>query len=195
MTDLIFDTETTGFPRRSLSKDSYLQPHLVELSLLLARGEEVVDSLSTIVSCPVEIPQAASRVHGVTKAKTIEKGISSSDVLGIFHTFLQKADRLVAHNIKFDLFIMEILYARERLSPTMMNSVQRVCTMLSASKEMSKPEAEGGFGQSKWPKLQEAYQRFVSEEGFEGAHRAEADTIACHKVLVALEKKGAELIS
>jgi len=194
VTDLIFDTETTGFPRWSLPKDSYLQPHLVELSLLLVKGEEIIDSLSTLVQCPIEIPQAAAKVHGITKEQTTEKGMDRREVLGVFQTFLQKTNRLVAHNIKFDLFIMEILYAREKSNVITMNSLPLVCTMLSASKEMSKATEEG-FGQSKWPKLQEAYQRFVSGEGFEGAHRAEADTIACHKLLVALEKKGAELVA
>ena len=47
----------------------------------------------------------------------------------------------------------------------------------------------GRFGNSyKWPKLSEAYETLVDEEGFEGAHDAMADVRACRAVYYKLKE-------
>lgn len=182
MIDLIFDTETTGFVHRSRALVDSTQPYLVQLAAILADGDEILEQFCLIVKCPIEVPEGAFAIHGIDQKMSQRLGLSSRVALTRFSSLASRADRMVAHNMSFDIKILAIAFARQSIR---LPQVEKVCTMKSAHRHLKT---------IKWPKLQAAYQELVDPEGFSDAHSADADAMACFKVLRALEQKGAELI-
>lgn len=105
---LVFDTETTGLPKKrnaSMFKpDDW--PHVVQLSFMLydAGQNTILDSGDYIIKLPsgVEIEPGAAAVHGITDEQCEREGISMSDALLHFNRLGATADVFVAHNISFD---------------------------------------------------------------------------------------------
>ena len=112
---------------------------------------------------------------------------------GLFINFLLRCDRLVAHNIDFDIIITEAMILRSDLNFDInkFKTIPRVCTMLSTMNSLKLP---GKYGH-KWPKLDESYRHLVNPSGFSDAHDALADVRACKAVLLALEAQNMELKS
>ncbi len=189
MIDLVFDTETSGFTKQNSPVSDEGQPYLVQLALLLVEGAEIRHSYDTIVVCPAPISEGAARVHGITNERSQREGIQNLEAIMIFEESLKQADRIVCYNLEFDLLVMQIAYCRAGISSELLASVKRVCAMKSFKyyKGLNKYQKGG--------KLIDAYCDLVNPEGFEGAHDASADTKACWKVLVELEKREVSLIS
>ena len=190
MLNLICDTGTTGFPHWKRPVDAPEQPYLVQLAVLITKGDEVIISWDCIVKCPIHIPEGAAKVHGITTEMMQEKGISPSTAVQRFDRDLLSVDRVICHNADFDFKIMSYAYHREGVSSHRLNEIPRVCTMKTATPILKLP---GRFGKPKWPKLSEAYEKLVDSSGFSGAHSADADTMACWKIFRELEKRGVEL--
>ena len=107
---LFFDTETTGLPdfKRPISDDS--QPHIIQLGAILAEDDGTERACVNVVSYPgIPIPKAASDVHGITDDIALRGGIFPATLTRLFVDLLASADLLVAHNLKFDLFLAELL--------------------------------------------------------------------------------------
>lgn len=191
MKTLIFDTETTGIVNFK-TPDHTKQPFPVQLACILVQDDRIMNMVSVIVTPGVEIPDEASKVHGITKETADTLGLSLRAATGIFLNFLNKADRIVGHNIDFDLVITEAMIYRTLADYDMdkYREKPRVCTMLSAKDQCKLP---GKYGY-KWPTLEEAYKILVNPKGFEGAHDALSDVMACWHVLRALEAKGLPLL-
>lgn len=192
MINLIFDTETTGFPLNAPVEDPR-QPYLVQLAVLLAKeDDQLIHKWDCIIRCPVDIPEDASNIHGITTARSRAEGIDNAEAIGNFRNLLSGADRAVCHNAAFDFKIMRFAYHRAGFDYSELDKIKRVCTMKTTTPMLKLPgKWRGSF---KWPKLQEAYKALVNEEGFGGAHSADADTMACWKVLRELERRGVELL-
>lgn len=192
MKTLVLDTETTGFPFKETPLQDEKQPHLVQLATLLAEGEEILEEWSTIVFCPIMMPKRAFDVHGISTEISRRDGVSLRDAVDLFRHRLKIADRVVAHGTSFDIKMLRIAYARLGLDEAELFFRPRFCTMQTATPILQLPSPRGrGF---KWPTLQEAYKRLVDSAGFEGAHSANVDALACFKVMRALEKKGVQLV-
>jgi DNA polymerase III subunit epsilon len=192
MRTLILDTETTGLVNHK-SPDHTIQPHPVQLACILVQENKIMSMVSVIVNPSVPIHEGASKVHGLTTEVVEHVGISVKAATGLFLNFLNKADRIVAHNIDFDIIVTEAMIYRSLADYDLDNyrRMPRVCTMHSTSAVCRLP---GKFGKYKWPKLSEAYSTLVDPTGFEGAHDAMTDVIACWKVLKALEERGLPLL-
>ncbi len=182
MTDLIFDTETTGFVHRSKSLVDPAQPYLVQLAAILADGDEILEKFCLIIKCPIEVPKDAFAVHGINMNMSQRLGLSPDVALKRLTLLANRADRMIAHNMGFDIKILAIAFARQNMR---LPQIKKICTMKSAHRHLKT---------IKWPKLQAAYRKLVAPEGFTDAHSADADAMACFKVLRALESKGAELV-
>ena len=185
MIDLIFDTETTGFPHRNSSIDYESQPHLVQLAVVMAKEDELMLTWDTIIKCPIDIPEEAVNVHGITTERSQAEGIDLKEAISKFDRLLLIADRVVCHNTNFDIKIMSYAYYRTGIVNTLID-YRKVCTMRTATPIMK------SLGK-RWT-LQETYRSLVDEAGFGAAHTADADAMACWKVLRALEKRGVELL-
>jgi DNA polymerase III epsilon subunit-like protein len=107
---LCFDTETTGLlprhkPGTPFPEDA-AYPHITQLSWIVynvATGEveEVVDQYIRIPD-HVEISPESTRVSGITREITVEKGVELAPLLIKFYTAYMRCDTIVAHNMNFD---------------------------------------------------------------------------------------------
>lgn len=114
---LVFDTETTGLPKtKIINPDAlHLWPHIVQFSYLIYDTElnDVVVVRDNIVKvgAGINIPEESTAIHGITNQMSQTDGISLSKIFRSFFRDLKTADRLVGHNISFDvnLVIVELL--------------------------------------------------------------------------------------
>ena len=192
MISLIFDTETTGIANFK-SKDHDKQPYPVQLACELVNGDKIINLISIIVNPGIPIPPDATAVHGISDEVATTYGLSIKAATGLFINFLIRCDRIVAHNIDFDLIITEAMIYRSGVDFDLdrYRKIPRVCTMKSTTNILKLPGSHG----YKWPKLEEAYCHLVNPSGFKGAHDALADVRACKAVLHALEAQGMTLLS
>lgn len=190
---LFFDTETTGFYQDRAPIDHHSQPHLVQIAAELCEDDgEPVASFSLIVDPQVPIPAQASNVHGITNERAAALGVSTEFAINAFGHLYQRADVVVAHNIKFDKGIMEVALARHYGKPRPLAKTL-FCTMETATPIINLPPTErmlaAGFNKPKPPKLEECIRHFFNEE-LEGAHDALVDVRACRRVYFHLQTLG-----
>jgi len=106
----------------------------------------------------------------------------------------ERADLIVAHNLPFDLFLMQTAWARGKSTRTFDQAHGRreqFCTMKSAAPVVKMPPTErmlaAGFTHAKPPKLEECIHHFFGEK-LEGAHDALIDVRACARVFFHLRQ-------
>lgn len=187
MIDLIFDTETTGFYDKHADLTAPQQPHMLQLAALLCEGDTVLSRFVTYTK-PIgeyRIPLEAARIHGITHELIDKAGIDTILALTVLKQMLWRAERVVCHNLDFDMMIVKIATARSAKTWSMPEWVKTYCTMEATTPICKLPGKVAG--KYKWPKLIEAYKMFIDPNGFEGEHDALADVTACHKLLVWLD--------
>jgi DNA polymerase-3 subunit epsilon len=173
---VFFDTETTGKAKIDLPPDHPSQPRIIQLAAALVTPEaKVVGSLQCLITPDGwTIEPQAQAVHGISLADCQSAGIPIHKALSVFDGFCWNAKAVVAHNIDFDLHLIHGEFARLQRKPALL-TVLTVCTMKMATPIVKLP---GKYGNFKWPKLQETHQ-FLFGKGFDGAHDAMADVLAC----------------
>lgn len=178
---LVFDTETTGLANFDKPSTDNCQPRIVQLGAILYDDGWVPRIEINAIVRPVgmDIPIAASNIHGITTAIATDSGVDEPTVLNLFHAMASKANVVVAHNINFDRLVIERAWAANHISPYFGFTQKCYCTM-QATTQLCKLPAKWGKGY-KWPKLQEAY-RHAFQEDFEGAHDAMSDVRACARL-------------
>jgi len=193
MLTMINDTETTGFPRKFVPDDHESQPHLVQLAFVTVEEDDICkeyfkhSSWETIIKCPIEIPEAASNVHGVTQEKSNREGISLLRAIIYFDSFLSSCDEVICFNAPFDLKILKIAYARANTNNETLLKKPFYCAMQSFKKYNAR------LGNTKYS-LKEAYSRLVNTDGFEGAHSALGDVNATFAVWRIMKAMDIELV-
>jgi len=166
---LCFDTETTGLVQHKLPAEHPSQPHLVQYAGILANDAgRVFGALSAIVKPPVDIPEQASSVHGITDDLADKLGKPLDDILGWHESAWRGADLIVCHNYGFDSRVMDAAIHRSG-APGLLDR-EAYCTMEESTGLLKLP---GKYGY-KWPKLEELH-KFLFGEMFSGAHDALED--------------------
>ncbi len=186
----VFDTETTGFYKEKSPVDDPGQPYLVQLACHLEDDEgRVFGSLNLRVKIGNnEVPSGAYNVHGISAEDANTNGVEPIIAIAAFHQLCMSADVLVAHNAKFDMNILRTAYARAGRLGKFTSEIQTkevFCTMLNTTNIVKAPGRGSAY---KWPKLIEAYRVLVDPAGFEGAHDAMIDVLACRDIFRALRK-------
>lgn len=178
---LFFDTETTGLSRKS--------DHVVQVAWILADGSGNVVSEECHVIEPdgYSIPWGAAQIHGITTAIAADIGKPLKSVLKYLSASASLASVAVAHNLSFDLGILQGDYDRVGLDFPFHGKTQ-VCTMKLSTTwcRLPKLNASPGF---KYPKLEELHYRLFGE-AFDDAHDALADTQACMRCYFELVRIG-----
>ena len=186
---LIFDTETTGLPKRDNAPISEVDnwPRVVQLAWQLhgETGELLEHHNLMIRPDGFEIPYSAEKVHGISTAMALENGLPIEKVLDRFNDALSQAQYLIGHNIRFDINALGAEFIRAELQTGFMNKMQ-VCTMESTTEHLKLPGGRGG--RFKPPKLMELYE-YLFEERFEEAHNAAADVEATARCFFELLRK------
>ena len=186
---LFFDTETTGLPRNwnAPVTDVKNWPRMVQLAWLLydEAGNEVIRSNDIIQPDGYRIPKASSLIHGITTEKAKEEGIPVGEVLNKFSYAFDSADYLIAHNIDFDDKIVGAEFIRAEMETDFFKK-SRICTMKSSIQYCRLP---GRFkGKFKNPTLTQLHTKLFGH-GFDDAHDALADVIACADSFFELVKR------
>jgi len=187
MSLLFFDTETTGKYDFKAPHTAPQQPYLVQLAMILDDLEgNTIEEYETIIRVSeINIPISAAEIHGITTAIANAHGIDVLKALGKFNDFWKVSNKIVAHNVEFDMKVMRCAFHRKGLEP-LFKMTPTYCTMQHSTDVLKLP---GRYGY-KWPKLDEAYRVLVDPEGFEGAHNALNDVRACRDVYYALRRLG-----
>jgi len=190
MTILAIDCETSGFTKPNLPLDHPDQPYIVQLAAQLCEDDgKPIAGFSLIIDNGVEIPEKAAAVHGITAEKAVQFGVSPTSALAHFAHFHQRADLIIAHNIKFDKMVMEVAMTRQQ-GKEMRITKPCYCTMETATPVINLPPTDrmlaAGFNKPKAPKLEECIEHFFGEK-LEGAHDAMVDLTACLRVYLHLK--------
>jgi DNA polymerase-3 subunit epsilon len=201
---LFFDTETTGLPDYRMPPEHECQPSIVQIAMSLTddTGTERASASMVVQVIGREIPTAASKVHGITTQMAAEFGVYPTAALYVWDRFAQMADTVVAHNLKFDLAVIEAAWTKH--NPAFRTTVpdfhgrhdrlKQFCTMEAASPIVNLPPTDrmiaAGFNKPKSPKLEECVKHFFGEE-HSGAHDALADLRACARLYFHLQSSRA----
>jgi DNA polymerase-3 subunit epsilon len=191
---LFFDTETTGLADCKMPAEWEGQPRVCQLGAILTDDSGRVKAESNLLIKPDgwAIPAEASAIHGISQEDAENYGLPIKTALAIFSRLVSKSYAVVAHNTRFDLFLLEVECSR--LSANLNLPKQYHCTMEESRDILKLPPTKRmtdlGMTKFKNPSLQEAYRHFFGRE-FEGAHDAMADVRACKDVFFALKKLGA----
>ena len=176
---LIFDTETTGLPKKwnAPITDTDNWPRCVQLAWQLhdSNGKIISDSSCLIKANDFDIPFESEKIHGISTELSKQIGLELDDVLNSFLSDLNQAKYIIGHNLKFDLNIIRAELYRSKLEDTLKDkTVLDTCTEKTAS--LCKI-AGGRSGKFKFPTLIELYQHLFSAD-FQNAHNASADVEA-----------------
>jgi DNA polymerase-3 subunit alpha len=184
--ELFVDTETTGLTHLSFANERNYRkwPRLVQIAWGVLEGNELTKVHSAIIK-PVgfEIPASAELVHGIDDSKASREGCDLETELKLLDEQIGKAERVVAHNIRFDLGVLnsEAIRLGFRL-----RSPRRVsCTCLSGQAYL---KGESGKEEA-LPKLGSLYRQLFQEEAG-NHHDAESDMRICSRVYRRLRELG-----
>ncbi|MBQ1969009.1 MAG: DNA polymerase III subunit alpha [Flavobacteriales bacterium] len=188
---LIFDTETTGFPKDRNAPIEAVDnwPRMVQLAWQLHDDMgRLIEARNYIVRPEgYDIPYNAEKIHGISTSRAMKEGVELSFVLGEFSRALEQTRFAVGHNIYFDIPVVRCEYYRKGMSDTLESKgVLDTCTEDTA--ELCK--IGGGAGRRfKLPKLIELHQ-YLFGEGFDAAHNASADVEATARCFLELVRLG-----
>ena len=188
---LIFDTETTGLPKRwdAPITDVNNWPRCVQIAWQLhdEMGKLIEHQDYLVKPEGFNIPYDAERIHGISTELAAAEGIALSEVLEKFNSTLSKAKFIVGQNLGFDINIMGCEFHRMGVeSPMSSMPVLDTCTEVTASL-LKLPGGRGG--KFKLPTLTELHQ-YLFQIPFAEAHNATADveaTTRCFLELIRLE--------
>jgi len=190
--NLFFDTETSGLPAFAKPSDDPCQPHLLQIAWILAEEDGTeVETFSTLVK-PYPgciIGEEAFKAHGISVRKATEEGMDGSAATDRFFEMVFRAERVIGHNVTFDIRMMRIHSAKAH-GFKWECPVPYVCTMRSATPIIKLPPTPkmiaAGFTKFKAPNLGECVRFFFNEE-LDGAHDALVDVRACKRVYHAIQ--------
>lgn len=120
-----------------------------------------------------------SDIHGITHDYAVSKGVSLIVAIMDFQRSLEKYKPtfLVAHNIVYDIRILNVAYDKLKMDKTLLSNTQLYCTMKKAKQMMNLKNIKGGI---KPPKLIECYNYLNHRElntPIESAHNAFYDVL------------------
>jgi len=189
---LIFDTETTGLPKKwnSPISDTDNWPRCIQIAWQLhdEMGELIEHQDFLIKPEGFNIPYDAEQIHGISTKLADEKGISLAEALKHFNEALSKTKFVVGQNVKFDLNIMGCEFYRLGIT-TELNNLPVLDTCTESTAQLCQiPGGRGG--KFKLPTLTELHQKLFNTP-FAEAHNATADveaTTRCFLELVRLKQ-------
>ncbi len=187
---LIFDTETTGLPKRwnAPITDTDNWPRCIQIAWQLHdEMGNLVESQDYLVKPDgFNIPYDAEKIHGISTELAAQNGISLAEVLEKFNIAMAKTKFIVGQNVGFDVNIMGAEFYRMGVE----NSLQELPVLDTCTEHTAQlcqiPGGRGG--KFKLPTLTELHQ-FLFGEPFGEAHNATADVEATTRCFLELIRK------
>ncbi|WP_111308548.1 DNA polymerase III subunit alpha [Confluentibacter sediminis] len=188
---LIFDTETTGLPKRwdAPITDTDNWPRCIQIAWQLhdAMGNCIESQDYLVQPDGFNIPYDAEKIHGISTELAQEQGIPLNEVLEKFNQALSKTKFVVGQNVKFDLNIMGAEFVRGHIeNPLQELPVLDTCTEHTA--ELCQIPG-GRYGKFKLPTLTELHE-YLFNVPFAEAHNATADVEATTRCFFELVRLG-----
>lgn len=203
---LLFDTETTGLPPSKRNLDPNTWPHIVQLSYLIIDTEtlKVIKEYDAIVrvSPDVVISEGSIALHKITPDISRDKGIDIGLVMNEFCADVLTVQKVVAHNMEFDLNVVKVELMRldlvedganYRQQRALMDTLRSCndnmyCTMLETIYLCNlERKYKNGETYKKYPKLIELYRHLFNEEAA-NLHNAMNDVIVTLRCYMKLTK-------
>ena len=185
---LIFDTETTGFPRdfNAPLNDFDNWPRLVQIAWQLHDHEGNLVEQKDFIIRPdgYTIPFKAEQVHGISTQLAMVSGVEIKNVLNEFQKAVAQCSLIAGHNVMFDLKITGSELLRNDFNNVLANKPY-VDTMAESTNYCALPGGRGGG--FKYPKLSELHQKLFNN-AFEEAHNAAADVVATARCFLELAR-------
>jgi DNA polymerase III epsilon subunit-like protein len=157
---LIFDTETTGLPKKwkmNPERECDNWPHIVSIAWLVLDSESnTIETQKSYVVKPINwtIPEDATAIHGIRDSFARDFGSPLADVIREF--FETPCDMYVAHNMNFDENVIMNAVYWDLDGELYRFDKPTICTMKLAT-PMCKLRFSSGGG-TKPPKLSELYE-------------------------------------
>ncbi|MGB3590475.1 MAG: DNA polymerase III subunit alpha [Nonlabens sp.] len=193
---LIFDTETTGLPKRwnAPITDVGNWPRVVQIAWQLhdEMGNMVDHQDYLIKPQGYDIPYDSEQIHGISTQLALEKGLELETVLIRFEEALSQTKFVVGQNLSFDLNVTGAEFVRTGIT----NRLQELPVLDTCTEHTAQlcqiPGGRGG--KFKLPTLTELHE-FLFKKSFKEAHNATADveaTTRCFLELVRLQQYTSE---
>ena len=184
--DLIIDTETTGVTDLAFATHHNYKkwPRLVQLAWILANeAGETMEGGAIIYPLDFEIPLKATQIHGISQQQALNTGENIRETLLALNQVMQQADTLVAHNLNFDLGILQSEALRQDLQLDWPR--KRYCTVHMGRTYLQtvKGRKQGGF-----PKQGDLYETLFGIT-YGPKHNAHSDARACYHIFRHLKNK------
>ena len=187
---LIFDTETTGLPKRFDAPVTDLDnwPRCVQIAWQFhgPLGELLEHAEFLVQPEGFDIPYDAEKVHGISTALASQEGVPIEEVLDAFQSMLKKTRFVVGQNVGFDINIIgsEFLRAGRR---NVLSELPVLDTCTEASAALCQiPGGRGG--KFKLPTLTELH-AYLFDTPFDEAHNAAADVEATSRCFFELVRR------
>ena len=187
---LIFDTETTGLPKRwnAPLTDSDNWPRCIQIAWQLHDADgNILEHQDYLVQPEgFNIPYDAEKIHGISTELAQQKGIPLAEVIEKFTEALSKTKFIVGQNLGFDNNIMGAEFHRLGIENPLPNyPVLDTCTETTAQL-CQLPGGRGG--KFKLPTLTELH-KFLFNKPFNEAHNATADVEATTRCFLELVRR------
>lgn len=193
---LVFDTETTGLPTNKYeckrAKWYKHWGHIVQISWIMYDVDIhcIVEMKDHIIKIPddIELPQSSVNIHGITREKMNDFGVSFKYILNDFINSLNCCDVIIGHNIEFDINMVRAEMLRmgavdyfqlinKPIFCTMKENI-KYCKILATS--------YSGRKYYKYPKLMELHKKIYNYIP-ENLHNSLVDVIVCLRCYLKLE--------
>ena len=184
---LIFDTETTGLPKRwdAPLTDTDNWPRCIQIAWQLhdEMGNLIEHQDYLIRPEGFNIPYDSEQIHGISTELAQEQGIELEEVLIKFNDALSRTKFVVGQNVGFDTNIMGAEFIRANMEIDLQDlPILDTCTETTA-KLCEIPGGRGG--KFKLPTLTELHE-FLFNQAFAEAHNATADVEATTRCFLEL---------
>ncbi len=186
---LIFDTETTGLPKKWKAPltDFDNWPRIVQLAWQChdLEGNFLFAKNHIIKPEGFTIPNDVVEVHGISTEIANEKGIPLKEALIDFINDVEKAKFIIGHNVEFDINIIGSELLRCGMKE-IISTAPRFCTKVESTEFCAIRNKSGGL---KSPTLTELHLKLFNEP-FPEAHNAAADVEATSRCFLELIRVG-----
>jgi DNA polymerase III epsilon subunit-like protein len=198
---LVFDTETSGLPTPN-NIPTIVQFSYVKFDMATRKIEKEVDR---IIEQPTGfvIPQESINIHRVTNEQCAAEGVNVLGVLQEFWADVEECDRVVGHNVSFDVDRVASVFNKmthsrypeevrreyqQKLKYLSNILVPKLCCTMKSTIDFCNLVKTNVRGRSykKFPKLAELYQKLFDTIP-SGLHNSLVDVYACLRCYVAIE--------
>ena len=186
-----FDLETTGLPDRAGYDEYYPYQDITRYasSRIVSFSAIVFDNIQDdnikihdFILKPTDFVVAGTEFHGITHQHAVKVGLEFQKIIDIVETEMIHATCIYAHNIQFDINILQSELCRyNRLDlATKLSKVKLCCTMAASKNQVG---ALNKWGKIKNPSLKETYTHFYPNLPCTDLHNGLADTKKLHQII------------